>query len=105
MAALDPATVFAPRFNTLGAPWAATGAIASIIYGEMRMTFDIDIIILLDPRSVAALVRTFPETVIYCTPRGVVEIERNRQKRGHFILIHIDSRFIDDVYVRWDDHT
>ena len=103
MADLDPATVFAPRFNALGAPWAATGAIASIIYGEMRTTLDIDIIILLDPRSVAALERVFPETEFYCPPRDVVEIERNRQQRGHFNLIHFDSGFKADVYVSTDD--
>jgi hypothetical protein len=103
MADLDPATVFAPRFNALGAPWAATGAIASIIYGEIRTTLDIDIIILLDPRAVAALAHVFPETEFYCPPRDVVEIERARQRRGHFNLIHFDSGFKADVYVSTDD--
>jgi hypothetical protein len=85
MADLDPATVFAPRFNALGAPWAATGAIASIIYGEIRTTQDIDIIILLDAAAIIALERIFPENEFYCPPRGVVEIERARDLRGHFL--------------------
>jgi hypothetical protein len=103
MADLDPATVFAPRFNALGAPWAATGGIASIIYGEVRTTVDIDVIILLDARSVGALQRTFPETDFYCPPRDVVEIERSRDKRGHFNLIHFESGFKADVYVSTAD--
>jgi hypothetical protein len=103
MADLDPATVFAPRFNALGAPWAATGSIASIIYGEIRATQDIDIIILLDPTTVIALESVFPETEFYCPPRDVVEIERARDQRGHFNLIHFASGYKADVYVSADD--
>jgi hypothetical protein len=103
MADLDPATVFAPRFNALGAPWAATGAIASIIYGEMRTTLDIDVIILFDASSIAALESIFPEPEFYCPPRDVLEIERARTRRGHFNLIHFESGFKADVYVSTDD--
>ena len=103
MADLDPATVFAPRFNALGAPWAATGSIASIIYGEIRSTQDIDSIILLDAGAVAALERVFPDTEFYCPPRDVVEIERARDQRGHFNLIHFASGYKADVYVSADD--
>jgi hypothetical protein len=103
MANLDPATIFAPRFNALGAPWAATGAIASIIYGEVRTTGDIDIIILLDPRSIVALEEVFPESEFYRPPRDVVELERTRDRHGHFNLIHFDSGFKADVYVSTQD--
>jgi hypothetical protein len=103
MADLDPATIFAPRLNELGAPWAATGAIASGIYGEIRTTLDIDIIILLDPRAVVALERAFPETEFYRPPRDVIEIELARERRGHFNLIHFDSGFKADIYVSASD--
>lgn len=103
MADLDPATIFAPRFNALATPWATTGAIASIIYGEMRTTLDIDIIILLDAASIVALERAFPDTEFYRPPRDVVEIERMRERRGHFNLIHFDSGFKAAVYVSTDE--
>jgi hypothetical protein len=103
MADLDPATVFAPRFNALGAPWAATGAIASIIYGEIRTTQDIDIIILFDAATVAGLERAFPEDEFYRPPRDVVEIERARERRGHFNIIHFESGYKADVYLSADD--
>lgn len=103
MADLDPATIFAPRFNALGAPWAATGSIASIIYGEIRATQDIDIIILLDAGAVVLLEKVFPETEFYRPPRDVVEIERARDRRGHFNLIHFESGYKADVYVSTDD--
>ncbi len=103
MADLDPATVFAPRFNALGAPWAAAGAIASAIYGEIRTTQDIDIIILLNQQAVTSLERVFPDPEFYCPPRDVVEVECARERRGHFNLIHFESGYKADVYVSTDD--
>jgi len=103
MGDLDPATIFAPRFNALGAPWAATGSIASMIYGEIRVTHDIDIIILLDGEAIAALERVFPENEFYRPPRDVVEIERARDRRGHFNIIHFESGYKADVYLSADD--
>jgi hypothetical protein len=103
MADLDPATIFAPRFNALGAPWAATGAIASIIYGEVRTTVDFPIIILFDPRSIIAMEEVFPESEFYRPPREVVELEQNRDQHGHFNLIHFDSGFKADVYLSTRD--
>jgi hypothetical protein len=103
MADLDPATIFAPRFNALGAPWAATGSIASMIYGEIRVTHDIDIIIVLGGEAVAALERVFPEDEFYRPPRDVVEIERARDRRGHFNIIHFESGYKADVYLSADD--
>ena len=103
MADLDPATIFAPRFNALDVPWAATGSIAAILYGEIRLTSDIDIIVLLDSAALAALPRLFPEEEFYCPPRDVIEIERNRQRRGHFNLIHLETGWKADVYLSSDD--
>jgi hypothetical protein len=103
MADLDPATIFAPRFNALGAPWAATGSIASMIYGEIRVTHDIDIIIVLAGEAIAALERVFPEDEFYRPPRDVVEIERARDRRGHFNIIHFESGYKADVYLSADD--
>jgi hypothetical protein len=69
----------------------------------MRTTLDIDVIILLDSRSIAGLERVFPDSEFYCPPRDVVEIERGRENRGHFNLIHLESGFKADVYVSTDD--
>lgn len=103
MAEVDPASVFAPRFNALGAPWAATGAIASMIYGEIRTTQDIDVVILLNPQAVAALARVFPENEFYCPPREIVQAECARESQGHFNLIDFNSGFKADVYVSKND--
>lgn len=97
----DPAAIFAPRFNALGVPWAATGSIASIIYGEVRTTNDI--VVLLNTGAVVAIEQVFPENEFYRPPRDVIEIERRRDARGHFNLIHFDSGYKADVYLHTGD--
>lgn len=99
MPALDPASIFAPRFNALGAPWGATGSIASIVYGEVRTTQDIDVVVLLDAAAAAAFERAFPEEEFYRPPREVIEAERSRERGGRFNLIHFDSGFKAGVYL------
>lgn len=103
MADIDPASIFVPRFNALNVPWAATGSVASMLYGEIRTTRDIDIIILLHAQAIAALECVFPEPEFYCPPRGVVETENSREKRGHFNIIHVDSTYKADVYLSSND--
>ena len=103
MPEVDPASIFAPRFNALGAPWAATGSIASMIYGEIRMTQDIDIVILLNPTAIAALERVFPATEFPCPPLDVVQAACARESRGHFNLIDFESGYKADVYVSRND--
>jgi hypothetical protein len=100
---LDPATIFAPRFNALGVPWATTGSIASMLYGEVRVTNDIDVIVLLDRRAVEALASVFPESDFFCPTADVIELERRRERRGHFNLIHHDTGLKADVYLSSDD--
>ena len=73
------------------------------LYGEVRSTNDIDIIVLLDGPSAEALPRVFPETDFYCPPQDVIEIERNRERRGHFNLVHYDTGWKADVYLSSDD--
>ncbi|MGI8819717.1 MAG: hypothetical protein ACR2ID_02420 [Chthoniobacterales bacterium] len=99
----DPAAIFAPRFNALAVPWAATGSIASIIFGEVRTTNDIDIVVLLDARAVTVIESVFPENEFYRPPRDVIEVERRRDQRGHFKLIHFESGYKADVYLHTND--
>ena len=99
----DPATIFAPRFNALGVPWAATGSIASMIYGEVRTTQDIDVIVLLHTGAIVLMEKVFPEMEFYRPPREVIEVERGRERRGHFNLIHFESGYKADIYLSADD--
>jgi len=59
--------------------------------------------VLLDGPAAEALPLVFPETEFYCPPRDVIEIERNRERRGHFNLVHYDTGWKADVYLSSDD--
>ena len=41
--------IFVSRLNKLSIPYMITGAVASIIYGEPRLTNDIDLVINMEP--------------------------------------------------------
>ena len=64
----------------------------------MRSTNDIDVIVVLDGDAAEALPRVFPDAEFYCPPQDVIDIERNRERRGHFNLIHHDTGWKADVY-------
>lgn len=64
-------------------PYFVTGSIASIFYGEPRLTHDIDIVIHLPPSDIVKLISFFPLEKYYCPPEEVVRIESKRRPYGH----------------------
>ena len=52
--------IFISRFNKLGVRYMVTGATASIIYGEPRLTNDIDLVMDLLPAEVELFSNSFP---------------------------------------------
>ena len=74
-----------------------------MLYGEVRSTNDIDIIALLDRDAAKALPRVFPDSEFYCPPLEVIELERNRERLGHFNLIHHETGWKADIYLGSDD--
>ncbi|MBI5508800.1 MAG: hypothetical protein HY903_08615 [Deltaproteobacteria bacterium] len=68
-----------------------TGSVAAMVYGEPRLTLDIDIVIHLDGAKVDALCAAFPLERYYCPPPEVIRVEIARESRGHFNLIHHET--------------
>lgn len=75
-----------------------TGSIASIFYGEPRLTHDIDIVLHLPLTDVQKFITLFPLEQFYCPPEEVIQIESRRKPSGHFNLIHHASGFKADIY-------
>ncbi len=75
-----------------------TGAVASIIYGEPRLTNDIDLVINMNSDDVESFSNTFPIEDFYCPPQEVIRLEIARPQRGHFNLIHHATGFKADIY-------
>ena len=95
--------VFTSRLNNLNIRYMITGSVASIVYGEPRMTHDIDMVMELDQEDTERFADAFPIEIFYCPPTEVIRIELGRSFRGHFNLIHHKTGFKADVYLRGRD--
>ena len=82
-----------------------TGAVASIIYGEPRLTNDIDLVINMESDDVENFADAFPIEELYCPPPEVIRLEIGRPQRGHFNLIHQATGFKADIYASGRDET
>lgn len=90
--------LFILPLETAGIRYMVSGSVASIHYGEPRLTLDVDIVLALEPPQVAQLGPIFPAPEYYCPPVDVVQIETKRPQRGHFNVIHIASGLKADMY-------
>src|SRR5262249_48167222 len=91
------------RLERLGIPYFVTGSMAGILYGEPRLTHDVDIVVALASRDVERFIDAFPLDEFYCPPEEVLALEVRRGQRGHCNLIHHDSGFKADIYIAFDE--
>jgi hypothetical protein len=94
---------FIRRLNLTQCPYMITGAAASTIYGEPRLTHDLDLIVDLKKGNVPGFAQAFPLEEFYCPPEEVIILEIGRPVRGHFNLIHHETGFRADVYLAGKD--
>jgi hypothetical protein len=66
--------IFLTRLNEAGIPYIITGAFASAIYGEPRLTHDIDLVIEITDETLAKIVGAFPLEQFYCPPIEVIKV-------------------------------
>ena len=90
--------IYIDCFNKLRVRYMVTGATACIIYGEPRLTNDIDLVMELTPAEVEQFSNSFPSEKFYCPPSEVILVEISRSQRGHFNLIHHETGFKADIY-------
>jgi hypothetical protein len=80
-----------------------TGAVAAILYGEPRLTNDIDVVAALDSSSARRLAREFPANEFYVPPPETLDDAVRQPTHGHFNVIHIASALKVDVYPAGSD--
>jgi hypothetical protein len=102
MPAPDPLASFLEPLERCGLPYCVTGSVAASVYGEPRLTADIDLVVLLRPADIAALRQAFPEAEYYVPPDETLRDQIVRP-RGMFNLIHHASQFKADIYVAGGD--
>lgn len=103
MPAPSPLAAFLDPLERLGLPYCITGSVAAAVYGEPRLTADMDIVLLLKPQDIGALRSAFPESAYYVPPDETLRLELARSSRGMFNLIHNASRFKADIYLAGRD--
>ena len=103
MQPLELLKVFLEPLERGGIQYFITGSIASIFYGEPRLTHDVDVVLHFSAGERERFAYLFPDKQFYCPPEEVIHIESTRRPYGHFNLIHHQSGFKADIYSDVDD--
>jgi hypothetical protein len=96
---------FTTRFEDAGISYMIVGAFATLTFGAVRTTEDLDLVLALTRGQVGRFEQAFPEEEFYRPPREPLLTEIDRTERGHFNLIHLATMDRADCYLvgRGDD--
>lgn len=94
---------FIGPLEKLDLPYCITGSVASSIYGEPRLTADIDVVLLLRAIDILRFVAAFPEDSYYVPPVESIGAEMYRSAPGMFNVIHHVTQFKADFYLTAND--
>ena len=75
-----------------------SGSLASVYYGEPRLTMGVDVVVHLEEGGAATLAALFSSEDFYEPPPEVLAVEVERPTRGHFNTIHLASGLKADFY-------
>jgi len=96
-------SLFVRPLNRLRIPYLVTGGVASVVYGEPRLTRGIDLVIELRPRDARRFAAAWSADEFYVPPVEVIEEESGRPAHGHFNVIHHQTAMRADVYLPGND--
>lgn len=80
-----------------------TGGLAAIVYGEPRLTNDVDIVLQLEPEAAERLIAAYPAPTYYTPPIEVIRAEAARPTHGHFNILDVETSLRADVYCLGND--
>lgn len=95
--------IFTDRLNKSKISYVITGSVASIVYGEPRLTHDVDLVMEIDENEIDKLISIFPKEEFYIPPKEIIKTEVKRNIRGHFNIIHNETGFKADIYLSGND--
>ena len=91
--------LFIRPLNRLQVRYLVSGSVAAILYGEPRLTHDVDFVVHLRVADLDHMIQVFPAPEFYVPPREVMIEEMQRQQGGSFNIIHADTGFKADLYL------
>lgn len=94
---------FAAPLTRLGLRYMITGGAAAIVYGDPRLTNDLDVVLAMTPDDAPRVIAAFQADDTYVPPVEVLETEAARRTHGHFNVIHGLTSLRADVYIAGDD--
>jgi hypothetical protein len=89
METADLFDLFVRPIHRAGLRYMVSGSLASVHYGEPRLTLDVDLVMHLAEAEIAKLVPLFPAGEYSAPPADVILVELARPTRGHFNVIHL----------------
>lgn len=95
--------LFLAPLEATGVQYMVTGSVAATIYGEPRLTQDVDLVLQLSSSDAARVVDAFPDSEYYAPPLEVLTDEAGRPTDGHFNLLHRETGLRADCYLAGDD--
>lgn len=88
--------IMADFFESIGVHYRVVGSMASMAYGEPRLTIDVDMVAELTTEHIDALVAAFPDPDYYVSAQAAVDAVR---RKAQFNIIHIPSGLKVDVII------
>jgi hypothetical protein len=91
-------TLVLKSLESCGIPYMVSGSVGAMLYGEPRLTNDIDVVVEITPDQAERLRNDFPaEAFFFPSPEFIREAIRHR---GQFNVIHVESGSKADLIVR-----
>jgi hypothetical protein len=94
----DLIELFVQPLNQLGIRYLVSGSVAAMLYGEPRVTHDIDFVVFLRLEDALRLASVFPPPDFDVPPAEIITAEILRERRGHFNIVHTNSGLKADFY-------
>ena len=82
--------------DRLGVPYAVVGSVASSLYGDPRLTNDVDIVADLQLSNIEHFLKEFPPEDFYVSD---IAVRQAIQNRGQFNVIHSESGYKADIVI------
>ncbi len=88
--------IMADFFESIGVHYRVVGSMASMAYGEPRMTIDVDIVAELAVENVPNMIAAFPAPDYYVSEQAAIDAVR---RKAQFNIIHLPSGLKVDVII------